>query len=372
MDSLTQIALGASLSVAVMGRRTAVWKAALWGGVAGTLPDLDVLVDHGDAVLNMVLHRAESHALFYLALVSGPLAWLVARVHREPALTVRWWLAMALALMTHPLLDLMTVYGTQVLRPFSNEAYGVGSIFIIDPAYTLPLLVGLGLALSGRPIGWRANQVALGLSTAYLGWSLLAQALVGHQAQRDLQAAGLPSQVVLVTPTPFNTVLWRVVAMDGDSYHEGFYSFLDHGRPMRFAAFPSGQALARQHADHPQVQRVARFTDGFFRMREEGGRLWLTDLRMGQEPGYVFHFDIGPALDHSQANYPPARQVSLRTDIRGGLAWLWQRLRGADVPSPGQLGLQAPPRSNTGLPTLVGSASAAPASRLSGLGHAAV
>ncbi len=30
MDSLTQIALGASLGVAVMGRRTAVWKSALW------------------------------------------------------------------------------------------------------------------------------------------------------------------------------------------------------------------------------------------------------------------------------------------------------------------------------------------------------
>ena len=35
MDSLTQIALGASIGVAVMGRRTAAWKAALWGGVAG-------------------------------------------------------------------------------------------------------------------------------------------------------------------------------------------------------------------------------------------------------------------------------------------------------------------------------------------------
>ena len=78
MDSLTQIALGASIGVAVMGRRTAAWKAALWGGVAGLLPDLDALIDHGDPVLNMVLHRAETHALFWLALASWPLAWLVA------------------------------------------------------------------------------------------------------------------------------------------------------------------------------------------------------------------------------------------------------------------------------------------------------
>ncbi|MEY3520684.1 MAG: hypothetical protein RLZZ177_1399, partial [Pseudomonadota bacterium] len=61
MDSLSQLALGAAVSVAVMGRRTAVWKSALWGAVAGTLPDLDVLIDQGDVIRNMVLHRAESH-----------------------------------------------------------------------------------------------------------------------------------------------------------------------------------------------------------------------------------------------------------------------------------------------------------------------
>lgn len=103
MDSLTQIALGASIGVAVMGRRTAAWKAALWGGVAGLLPDLDVLLDHGDPVLNMVLHRAETHALFWQALASGPLAWLVARITGEPGLWRRWWLAIALALLTHPI-----------------------------------------------------------------------------------------------------------------------------------------------------------------------------------------------------------------------------------------------------------------------------
>ena len=77
MDSVTQILLGASVGVAVMGRRTAVWKSALWGGVAGLLPDLDVLLDHGDPVLNMVRHRAETHALLLLTLFAIPFAWVV-------------------------------------------------------------------------------------------------------------------------------------------------------------------------------------------------------------------------------------------------------------------------------------------------------
>jgi inner membrane protein len=78
MDSLSQLALGAAVGVAVMGRRTAVWKAAVWGAVCGTLPDLDVVIDYGDPIRNMTLHRAESHAFFYLTLLSPLLAWLIA------------------------------------------------------------------------------------------------------------------------------------------------------------------------------------------------------------------------------------------------------------------------------------------------------
>ncbi|MGA1093073.1 MAG: metal-dependent hydrolase, partial [Burkholderiaceae bacterium] len=53
MDSLTQASLGAAVGVAVMGRRTAAWKAALWGAAMGTLPDLDVVFDFGDPIRNM-------------------------------------------------------------------------------------------------------------------------------------------------------------------------------------------------------------------------------------------------------------------------------------------------------------------------------
>jgi len=111
MDSLTQLTLGAAVTVAVMGRRTAAWKAAAWGAVVGTLPDLDALVRHGDAVLDMVRHRAETHALPIQTLASIPIAWLIARVHGQPF--GRWWLAVWLTLVTHALLDAFTIYGTQ-------------------------------------------------------------------------------------------------------------------------------------------------------------------------------------------------------------------------------------------------------------------
>mgnify|MGYP006202171107 CR=1 FL=1 len=82
MDSLSQIALGAAVGVAVMGRKTALWKAALMGAVVGTLPDLDVLISHGDPIRDMTLHRTESHALFYQTLVAPALAWLASNWER--------------------------------------------------------------------------------------------------------------------------------------------------------------------------------------------------------------------------------------------------------------------------------------------------
>src|SRR5688500_3156385 len=223
MDSVSQLALGAAVGVAVMGRRTALWKAALWGGIAGTLPDLDAFIDYGVAVRNMPYHRGSSHALFWQTLVSPVLAWIASRVHGEAKSFRRWWLAIWLALVTHPLLDTMTVYGTQLLLPFTNHPFGVGSMFIIDPLYTVPLLVGLAVVLAraeGRGLRW--NHAGLLLSTAYLAWSVGAQWHVRGVAQQALAAAGAPRDLpLLVTPTAFNTVLWRVVAMRPDgSYDE--------------------------------------------------------------------------------------------------------------------------------------------------------
>ncbi len=345
MDSLTQVALGASIGVAVMGRRTAVWKSALWGGLAGLLPDLDVLIDHGDAVLNMVRHRGPSHSLLWLSLLAPALAWLAHRLTSPrpgslggPGPTwALWSLALWLALFTHPLLDLMTVYGTQVWQPLSDEAYGLGSMFIIDPLYSLPLLLGLIVAAVARELTWglRANALGLLVSTVYLAWSALAQASVADHARQSLAAAGLPSAQLLVTPAPLQTQVWRVVALDGDRYHEGYYALRDQGRPIRFRAFDSGGHLLARPAGHVQVQRLQRFADGFVAMRQEGADLWITDLRMGQQPYYVFDFNIG-AASADPAAPPPAQQVSARIPLAAGFKWLGRRMAGEDIDPPGR------------------------------------
>ncbi len=330
MDSVSQLVLGSAIGVAVMGRRTAVWKAALWGGIAGTLPDLDALIDFGDPVRNMIYHRAESHGLFYLTLLAPMMAWLVSKIHGEPALFKRWCVALWLALFTHPLLDWFTIYGTQLLQPFSAHPFGIGSMFIIDPLYTLPLLLGLIFALSMKQFaGLRWNALALIFSCAYLAWSVIAQVQVERIVRKQLGERA----TFFVTPTPLNTVAWRIVVKRDADYLEGFYSFLDTNQNIEFDSFPNQPKLIEALKDNWAANRMASFTHGFYSLREVKGQAILTDLRMGQEPGYAFQFALAEREGSTWKSIVP-EQIGGRGDASKALPWLWARIKGQDIPPP--------------------------------------
>jgi inner membrane protein len=316
-----------------MGRRTSVWKAALWGGIAGTIPDLDAFIDHGDALRNMTFHRAESHSLLYLTLFAPVMAYGVAKLHGEMQHLRAWIVAIWLGLFTHPWLDWMTIYGTQLAIPFTNTPYGLGSMFIIDPLYTLPLLIGVGAALAMRSArGLRWNAVGLAVSCAYLAWAAAAQWHVERVARESLAAAGIPAQQVLATPSPFNTILWRIVAMTSTGYVEGFYSLLDAEPRVRFDAFRGGGELADELRGNWGAERMRWFTRGFYKFSEADGTAIVTDLRMGQEPNYVFAFEVAKRGSGLSEITPEA--VGGRGNPGEGLTWVWQRLQGRDIPPP--------------------------------------
>ncbi|MES2957508.1 MAG: metal-dependent hydrolase, partial [Pseudomonadota bacterium] len=228
-----------------------------------------------------------------------------------------------------------TVYGTQLALPFSDHPFGLGSVFIIDPLYTLPLLIGAGWALAtrGDGRGLRANVIGLVLSTAYLGWGVVAQQRVERVAQASLAFQGIVAERILITPTPFNSLLWRIVAMSGDRYHEGFYSLLDKDPQIAFDAFARGHDLAVELQANPGAQRVAAFSKGFFKLQQDGTRVLITDLRMGQEPDYIFSFAVAERQSPPQA-LPRPEQVGTRPDVRRLLQWLWRRMLGEPMVLP--------------------------------------
>ena len=130
---------------------------------------------------------------------------------------------------------------------------------------------------------------------------------------------------ILVTPAPFNTVLWRVVAMRPDGgYEEGFYSFAADGPRIRFtriAPTPVPDAVRQMTA----VQRMTAFSDGFCTVHVGGGKAWVTDLRMGQEPYYSFSFLVAKREGDRWLEVTPRNEGS-RGDVKRGLRWIWARM----------------------------------------------
>lgn len=321
MDSLSQLTLGAAVTVAVMGKRVPLWQSALIGAVAGTLPDLDVFVDHGDAIRNMTLHRTESHALLLLTLIAPLLGWLVAGMTRSRPYWRSWRLAIWLALITHPLLDLTTVYGTQLGLPLTDFPFAIGSMSIVDPLYTLPLLLALGVALWRRDArGLRWNRAGLLVSTLYLGWSMLVQAFATHQIEQALVRQAVQPQQVLVTPTAFNTLVWRTVVMTPERYGEAYWSLLSPSRPLVIRWFDRHAALFEGFRGEWHAERVAWFSHGFYALRQQGTDTLIADLRMGEAPDYTFTFNLGTPQQPAAA---PERQPS----VRPSLSQAWHKLR---------------------------------------------
>ncbi len=326
MDNLTHFAFGSAVGLAVMGRRTKPWKAALWGGICCNLPDLDVFLSHGDPIRDMTYHRGPTHSLFYLTLIAPLIAWVVARIHAERQFFGRWWLALWLALIAHPLLDVTTVYGTQLFLPFTDYPYGTGSIFIIDPLFSLPLMICVIVALAMR--NYRVNLAGLAFSIAYLGWGMLAQQHVTGIARESLQ--GVPVQRLEVDPTALNSVLWRVIATVPGGYLEGYYSLFDDSPRITFTQHARDDALYERLRDDWNVNRVAWFSHGFFKVFEREGRVLIADLRMGMEPVYTFTFDVGGLRDGS---FTPSRPTIVAQPFgrEDALGWVWKRLKGEPV-----------------------------------------
>ena len=289
MDSVTQILLGASVAAAVVPahhRRAAM----LAGAALGTLPDLDSLplaLFTDDPVALMTLHRGISHSLFVLPIVAWAIwAFFRRRGKRVAESPVRWFWAIQLALVTHPLLDAFTVYGTQLWWPLMPSPAMWSSVFIIDPLYSIWLLAGLAVAACAgtRPMARHALHAGLALSTAYLGWSLVAKGMVEREAERSLAAIGLQDAPRFTVPMPFNTLLWRVVAMTPEGYVVGDHSIVADRHRIRFERHASDVAALAAAGDVPALQRLRWFNRGFMRAREDDGELVVRVLRMGLEP----------------------------------------------------------------------------------------
>lgn len=339
MDSLTQFVLGSGIGLACFGRKIGPRKAAITGGLMGTVPDLDVFYPFEDPIDSFILHRGATHSLVLQALAAPIFGEALVRIFKSLRdQRVLTYLSVYLIFATHALIDAVTIYGTKLFWPIWKEPLGTGSSFIIDPLYTLPLLI---ITLWGLIAGnWtdrlrRAVTFCLVISTAYMGWGLVAQQIALSKADDALAARGITPDRVIATAAPFNTIFWRVIAVEGDRYINLYVPLLGDSESITAYAHPRGTAGIGCLEGSGHLRKLADFSKGFYRIDREDGEIVVSDLRMGLTPDYVFRFAIAEeTADGPKEIFPQRREVN-----RGGDAdidWLIANLTGDYVLRPAE------------------------------------
>lgn len=325
MDTLTQALLGGAVGYCVAGRK-APRASVLYGAALAILPDLDVFIPYANDLDAMTLHRSWSHSWIVQSLLAPLVAWLISKADRR--LTFSCWLTLIwLAWVTHSGLDAMTVYGTQLFWPFMPPPVSIGSVFIIDPLYSLPLATGFLAILIAARQKWSQLIMLGGLifSTSYLVWSVGAQFWITQQTRQALATQQIQYEHLKITPAPLNTLLWRIVVIDNDVYYEAFRSVFDGDAPFEFARFQRGTKLQDMLSDQTSIERISWFTRDNFKLELFNDSLIATDLRMGMEPNYFFRFQLAEIRDGEAMTLVP-HQLKMPRNVKAGLHWVWQRI----------------------------------------------
>ena len=274
MDSVTQLVLGSTVGHAI-GSKALGRKAILWGAAIGTLPDLDVIFS---PLLNdiekIVHHRGHSHSFFWQALIAPVIALIIAFIHRQFKHYWCWLLIVLFGFWTHSLIDWFTIYGTKVLLPFDDYPYALGSLFIIDPLFTLPLLIAVIVGLC-KPQKSSFAVTALLLCSVYATTAWLVQQKVLSNTQTSLKKQGISHHKIIVNPMPFSILWWRIVAMEKDHWYEGVHILWDDKnnqftlkQPITFQKHARNTHLLPLLKDSWSLDKLKTFSDNFYQLKK--------------------------------------------------------------------------------------------------------
>ena len=289
MDPLSQGTVGAVFAQSTSNKSN-IFKVGLIGFLAGLAPDLDVLIQSStDPILFLEFHRQFTHSLIFIPFGSLIVSLLVFPLVKSSMSFKNVYIASLLGYATHGLLDACTSYGTLLFWPFSNERITWNNISIIDPLFTIPVLLLAATAIKTKKkvfsffaIGWIAFYLSLGfvqyeraLSTA----NELANSR-GHNAER-----------LTLKPSFGNLILWKSIYQHNDTF------YVDAIRTVQLSTWCVGESIRafdyEQHLpdldeDSQQkkdIERFRWFSQDYLGYDEE--KNIVTDVRYSMIPNQI-------------------------------------------------------------------------------------
>jgi inner membrane protein len=280
------------------------------GAVAQSLPDIDFVASFWTTTAEGLLaHRGFTHSFLFIILAGGILGLIAERWHRPHNISLkRWILFFTIQALIHLLLDSLNVYGVGWFEPFSHNRIAFNWIFVADPLYSLWLVIAFVTLLIMRKKDARRAwwiRFGVGMSCIYLLYCGLNKAKIDRSVKKIFREQGVHYTRYFSTPTVLNNWLWYVVASSDSGYYVGYRSVFDQEGKMDLRFFSRNESLLEPVKDHEDLQKLIRFSKGYYTAQKWTDTLVFNDLRFGQIIGwedpaapFVFYY----YLEHPKAN----------------------------------------------------------------------
>jgi inner membrane protein len=301
MDSLTHIAIGACIGEAFFEKGFGK-KAMLWGALAQSIPDVDFMASFWlNTPENLLAHRGFTHSFLFAILIIPVFALSADKIHRPHNIAFKTWiLFFGTEVFAHLFLDAFNNYGVGWFEPFSHIRFSFNIMYVADPFFSVAtgiaftMLVFLNRFSAKRKFWWKFG---IFIPLIYLGYCTLNKLNIDKDVKQILAKQDIPHTKYFTTPAPLQNWLWYIVAANDTGYYVGFRSLFDSKKNIQFQYFTKNDSLLNAVGYNEDVQKLIRFSKGFYTLEKYKETLVFNDLRFGQVIGwqnpkekFVFHY----------------------------------------------------------------------------------
>ena len=277
----------------------------LLGALASSIPDIDfVAAFWSDAATNLLAHRGFTHSILFGVIAIFGFALVSEHFHKQHKVGWKTWLLLfTAAIGSHLFIDVMNSYGMGLFEPFSHARISFNTVYVADPFFSLWPAIAFVALLLLRPRDARRTfwvRFALVLSGSYLFYCLLNKWEINRDTKKILAAQHVSYTKYFTTPTPLNNWLWFVAAGNEEGFYTGYRSVFDSKDSMDLTFSPRNDSLLAPFQKHEELQKLLRFSNGFYTAARWGDTTVFNVLRFGQVVGwhnpkerFVFHYYLG-------------------------------------------------------------------------------
>ena len=324
MDPITQGLIGATASLTAANlkhKREHVKIAAFLGLLGGMAPDLDVFIrSQDDPLLFLEFHRHFTHSLFFIPIAGVLFTLLLYAIVRKQCNYRQTFFYVTLGYASHGLLDACTTYGTQLLWPFSDTRVAWNIISVIDPIFTVSLLLLVVIIIFSSRL--RITYLACVWVVMYLCAGVLQHQRAVDSAWQLADQRGHTPKLIKAKPSFGNILVWKTI------YQEGEYFYVDAIRAGVDIQFIPGESirqldvasdfpwLDQQSQQAVDIERFRWFSNGYLAVDPRRAH-HIIDIRYSMLPHQatgLWGIALTPQADHHQhVSYETFRSNDMET-----------------------------------------------------------